>query len=81
VVIMDERTAERFTPHDSGIDGFLYGFSLLACLPAGMSEQPSAQTGTVMRPETLKKYALAAGFSEMEILSIEHFFFRLYRLF
>jgi hypothetical protein len=51
-----------------------------ACLP-GMSEQPSAQTGTVMRPETLKKYALAAGFSEMEILSIEHFFFRLYRLF
>jgi hypothetical protein len=35
VIMLDERTAERFTPHDSGIDGFLYGFSLLpACLPA-----------------------------------------------
>ncbi|BBO69668.1 SAM-dependent methyltransferase [Desulfosarcina alkanivorans] len=81
VVILDERTAERFSPDDSGIDGLFYGFSVMACLPNGMAEQPSAQTGTVMRPETLKQYALAAGFAGMEILPVEHFFFRLYRLF
>jgi hypothetical protein len=77
---MDERTAERFSPQESGLDGFFYGFSVLACLPTGMSEQPSAQTGTVMRPETLKKYALAAEFKEMVVLPIEHFFYRFYRL-
>ncbi len=30
----------------------MYGFSLLVCLPDGMSSPPSAGTGTVMRPDT-----------------------------
>jgi 2-polyprenyl-3-methyl-5-hydroxy-6-metoxy-1,4-benzoquinol methylase len=80
VVIMDERTAERFSPQESGLDGLFYGFSVLSCLPTGMDEQPSAQTGTVMRPAMLKRYALAAGFNEVSILPIDHFFFRFYRL-
>ncbi len=58
----------------------MYGFSVFHRLPAGMTEQPSAGTGTVMRPETLRGYALEAGFREVEILPIDHFSFRFYRL-
>lgn len=45
-----------------------------------MSEQPAAATGTVMRPDTLREYALAAGYSSVEILPIENELFRFYRL-
>ena len=41
----------------------------------------SAATGTVMRPDTLRRYAQEAGFDELEILPIEDFgFFRFYDL-
>ncbi|MFY9706470.1 MAG: hypothetical protein WAJ95_11175 [Desulfobacterales bacterium] len=38
------------------------------------------KTGTVMRADTIKRYAADAGFCEVEILPIENFFFRFYRL-
>jgi len=34
----------------------------------------------MMRTDTLKRYAMEAGFSNVEILPIENFFFRFYRL-
>ncbi len=80
VIIMDERAMEEFQPCGEALDQLLYGFSILHCLPAGMVEQPSAGTGTVMRPDTLRKYAQEAGFSQVEILPIDNFFFRFYRL-
>ena len=59
----------------------MYGFSLFVCLPDGMSSQPSAGTGTVMRPSTLERYAKEAGFAGITVLPIEDFgFFRFYRL-
>jgi hypothetical protein len=58
----------------------MYGFSILHCLPVGMAEQPSAATGTVMRPATLRRYAAEAGFSRVEILPIENALWRFYRL-
>jgi hypothetical protein len=46
-----------------------------------MAHQPSAGTGTVMRPSTLKGYAQEAGFTDLEILPIKDFgFWRFYRL-
>jgi hypothetical protein len=33
-----------------------------------------------MRPETLRRYAEEAGFCEVEILPIDNYFFRFYRL-
>jgi hypothetical protein len=46
-----------------------------------MSHQPSAGTGTVIRPSILRGYAEQAGFSSVEVLPIEDFsFFRFYRL-
>ena len=46
------------------VDRLMYGFSLLICLPDGLSTQPSVGTGTVMRTDTLREYAKAAGFSD-----------------
>jgi 2-polyprenyl-3-methyl-5-hydroxy-6-metoxy-1,4-benzoquinol methylase len=80
VLIMDERVGETFTAKGDELEGFFYGFSVLHCLPAAMVEQPSAQTGTVMRPKTLRRYAEEAGFCDVEILPIDNFFFRFYRL-
>lgn len=81
VLVMDERVAEHFTaPTDDPIERLMYGFSILHCLPVGKADDPSAETGTVMRPGTLARYARGAGFSRTEVLAIEHPFFRFYRL-
>lgn len=80
VLVMDERARETFSPEGDEVERILYGFSILSCLPAGRTESPSATTGTVMRPETLRRYAREAGFQEVEILPIDNFFFRFYRL-
>jgi hypothetical protein len=45
-----------------------------------LANPPSAGTGTMMRPSVLRGYAVAAGFRDIEILPIEHDFFRFYRL-
>jgi hypothetical protein len=39
-----------------------------------------AGTGTVMRADTLRAYAAEAGFSNVEVLDVEHPQFVLYRL-
>lgn len=80
VIVMDERVGERFTAQGNEVEWFMYGFSVLHCLPVGKSEGPSAETGTVMRTDTLKRYAEEAGFCDVEILPIDNFFFRFYRL-
>jgi 2-polyprenyl-3-methyl-5-hydroxy-6-metoxy-1,4-benzoquinol methylase len=80
VVVMDERVADTFTAPGDEIERIMYTYSVLCCLPVGRSEQPSAATGTVMRTDTLRSYATEAGFSEVEVLPIEHDVFRLYRL-
>jgi SAM-dependent methyltransferase len=79
-LVVDERVAEEFTAPGDDIERLMYGWSFLHCLPAGMAEQPSAATGAVMRPSTLRSYALEAGFRDVEVLPVEHLFFRLYRL-
>lgn len=80
VFIMDERTGDRFDPSAGAVERLQYGFSVLHCLPAGMADQPSCATGTVMRPETFAMYAELAGFDRMEIAPIDHLLFRFYRL-
>jgi len=80
VLVVDERVGEDFTAGKNDIDWMMYGWSILHCLPVGMADAPSAGTGTVMRPDTLRGYAREAGFREVEILPIDNFFFRFYRL-
>jgi 2-polyprenyl-3-methyl-5-hydroxy-6-metoxy-1,4-benzoquinol methylase len=80
VLVVDERVGESFSAAKNDVDWMMYGWSILHCLPVGMADQPSAETGTVMRPDTLRRYAAAAGFESMDILPIENYFFRFYRL-
>lgn len=79
-IVADERVAESFTAPGDDLERLMYGFSVLHCLPVGMAEQPSAATGTMLRPATLREYALKAGFAEVEVLPIENDFWRFYRL-
>jgi SAM-dependent methyltransferase len=80
LIVVDERVAETFTAPGDDIERFMYGWSITTCLPDGRSRSPSAATGTVMRPATLRRYAEEAGFLSVEILPIENDFFRFYRL-
>lgn len=80
VLIVDERVADEFTAPGDDVERYMYGFSILHCLPVGMVEQPSAGTGTVFRAATMRQYAEKAGFQSVEELPIAHDFFRFYRL-
>jgi hypothetical protein len=80
VVVADERVAETFAPPGDEIERFNYGWSVLHCLAVGMLDDDSAGTGTVIRPDTVRAYAAEAGFSQVEVLPIDHDFWRFYRL-
>lgn len=80
VIVVDERTEERFVAPAGEVERLLYGYSLTCCLPDAMSHHPTAATGTVMRPETLAGYARSAGFADLHALPVEHELFRFYRL-
>ena len=80
-LVVDENAAEAFEPStENPVERFLYAASVLHCLPAGTTEPDSAATGTVMRPDTMRRYASAAGFADVGVLPIEHDLFRVYRL-
>ena len=81
VVVMDEAVGEAFQAPGDDIERLMYGFSTLVCLPDSMTDPESVGTGTVMRPDTLRGYARAAGFTDVDVLPIEDFgFFRFYHL-
>jgi 2-polyprenyl-3-methyl-5-hydroxy-6-metoxy-1,4-benzoquinol methylase len=80
MLIGDERAQEEFTAPASEVERLYYGFSVFHCLPVGMVGEGAAGTGTVIRPETVKRYATEAGFSSCEVLPIEHDFWRFYLL-
>jgi 2-polyprenyl-3-methyl-5-hydroxy-6-metoxy-1,4-benzoquinol methylase len=80
VFVADERTADRFSPEAGDLERLHYGFSVLHCLPVGMVGDNAAGTGTVMRPNTVRRYATEAGFAACETLPIEDKFWRFYLL-
>jgi 2-polyprenyl-3-methyl-5-hydroxy-6-metoxy-1,4-benzoquinol methylase len=80
VLVMDENVAETFTAPGDDVEQLMYGWSITCCLPDGLAHAGSVGTGTVMRPETLRRYATAAGFTSVDVLPIEDEFFRFYRL-
>ena len=82
VLVVDGRVAEQFLGEetDRDVERQSYGFSLLHCLPVGMTETPAAGTGKVMRPDMLRGYARDAGFRDVEILPIDDAWSAFYRL-
>jgi SAM-dependent methyltransferase len=80
VLVMDERVPDDFTGPGDSVEQLMYGISMLICLPDGLSHPHSVGTGTVMRHDTLLRYAREAGFADVEVLPVEHEMFRFYRL-
>ena len=78
--VADEKTEERFSPEAGDVARLQYGFSVLHCLPVGMQGDKPAGTGTVMRPDTVRRYAAEAGFRQVEVLPIDDKFWRFYLL-
>ena len=78
--IGDERTEATFTAPAGEAERLFYGFSVFHCLPVGMIGEGAAGTGTVIRPDTVRRYAREAGFSSCEVLPIENDFWRFYLL-
>jgi len=80
VLVADERVEEEFTAPASTEEQYHYAWSVVACLPAVMGDPDTAATGAVMRPATLRRYALDAGFQNLEVLPVEAGMLRFYRL-
>ena len=80
VLIADEKVADRFHAPGDEIERLMYGWSIVHCLPVALSESPSAAIGTVIRSETVRELARAAGFARVEVLPVNAGFFRIYRL-
>lgn len=79
-VVADEKVADEFTAPGDDVERVMYGWSILHCLPVGRVERPSAETGTAMRESTFRRYVAEAGFGDVQVVPIEHDFWRFYRL-
>ena len=79
VIVMDERVGETLNASDP-TETFFATASVLWCLPQGRVEPDSEAVGTVMRPGRFRGIASKAGWSGVEILPIDHPFWRFYRL-
>jgi 2-polyprenyl-3-methyl-5-hydroxy-6-metoxy-1,4-benzoquinol methylase len=80
VLVADEPVGDTYTGAADETERRHYGWSLLHCLPASMTEPGSAATGTLMRPDTLRAYAHEAGFASVEVLPVGSVAFTLYLL-
>jgi len=80
IVILDENVGEAFTGEADDVERLMYAFSLFVCLPDSMAQEPTAATGTVMRPGVMKAYATEAGFADAVAVSIDNDLWRFYQL-
>jgi hypothetical protein len=53
--------ADAFTAPGDLVERFMYGWSVLHCLPATLAERPVGATGTVLRAPTVARWAAAGS--------------------
>jgi SAM-dependent methyltransferase len=80
VLVADELVGEEFSTEAGERERYVYGWSVVSCLPDAMGDPRTAATGAVMRPPTVRAYAHEAGFADVEVLPIETEYWRFYRL-
>ncbi len=80
VLVMDENVDETLIAPGDEVQRFFAAASVIWCTPQGRVEADSEVVGPVMRPAKMRELATAAGFSTVEILPIEHPFWKFYRL-
>ena len=66
VLIADEKTEDAFTAPAGPTERIYYGFSLFTCLPAAMTERPTAASGALMRADMMRSLASEAGFQRVD---------------
>ncbi|MBK5307216.1 MAG: class I SAM-dependent methyltransferase [Frankiaceae bacterium] len=79
VLVVDERTEDAFTVPTNEMERLFYAFSTLHCLAVSM-QNGGVGTGTVIRSDTVRRYAADAGFATVDVLDVDHPQFVLYRL-
>ncbi|MFI5693306.1 class I SAM-dependent methyltransferase [Kribbella sp. NPDC051586] len=80
VIVMDERTDEVLSAPGDEVQRFLAAASTVWCTPQGLVDEDSDVVGAMMRPAQLRHLAEHAGFGTVDVLPIEHPFWRFYRL-
>jgi 2-polyprenyl-3-methyl-5-hydroxy-6-metoxy-1,4-benzoquinol methylase len=80
LLVADGLVNEEFTAPASPRERTEYAWSVISCLPGAMADPQTAATGAVMRPLVLRKYALQAGFRDVQTLPIDTDYWRFYRL-
>ncbi len=80
VLVADEPVGDHYAGPADADERRFHGWSLLHCLPASMAEPDSAATGTLIRPDTVRRYASEAGFTDVEQLPVDSEAFHLYLL-
>jgi SAM-dependent methyltransferase len=79
VIIMDEAVSDTLAVGDP-TQTFFACVSVLWCLPQGRVEPDSEAVGTVMTADRLRTIAIDAGWAGIDVLPVDHPFFRFYRL-
>jgi len=81
VIVMEEHVAETFTAPGDEVERFMAAAGTLWCVPQGRTDAGSEVVGPLaIRPAMMRRLAESAGFGSVEILPIEHPFWRFYRL-
>jgi SAM-dependent methyltransferase len=80
VLVGDEAGADELTAPATEDQRLKYAMSVLHCLPATTAEHPGDPNGTVLRTDTVRAWATSAGFEGVQVLDVEHPFWRFYRL-
>lgn len=77
--VADEKVQDTFTSPGDEIERFMAGASVIWCLPQGLADGPDAH-GTLLRTPEFTAYAKRAGWTDVEVLPVEHMSWRFYRL-
>jgi SAM-dependent methyltransferase len=81
VIVMEENVAESFTAPGDDVERFMAAAGTIWCVPQGRTEAGSEVVGPLgIRPAVMRRLAESAGFKTVDILPIEHPFWRFYRL-
>ncbi|MEI8408547.1 MULTISPECIES: class I SAM-dependent methyltransferase [unclassified Kribbella] len=81
VIVMEEHVADNFTAPGDEVERFMAAAGTLWCVPQGRTEAGSEVVGPLeIRPAVMRRLAETAGFTTVEILPIDHPFWRFYRL-
>lgn len=80
VLVMDENIDETLVAPGDEVQRFMAAASVIWCTPQGRVDEDSEVIGTVLRPGHLRRIATEAGFTRVEIVPIEHPFWKFYRL-